>query len=276
VRGAPSESSALPAEIADVLALRTYRPGTVVDAVMGRLVAFAIGMDGADLDLPTRTLAEVQAVCSATETELEHAWARRVASAVDPEAALAEFPYLGNYVELVGRELDLLAGTGLVVGADSRVLVVGGGPLPLTGIEVARATGAQVDVLDRSGDATAAARQVCEALGAPVRVLWGDGETADLGARYDVIVLAALVGATVPEKQAVVNHLLGALERAGRLVVRSARGRRVLLYPGFGADELSGVSLLAVHHPCDAVINSVLVYEPRGDAGRGPASTLAG
>ncbi|CAN6303100.1 unnamed protein product [Urochloa humidicola] len=71
--------------------------------------------------------------------------------------------------------------------------------------------------------------------------------TAAQLAGYDVVFLAALVGVAEEEKAA--------------LVVRSAHGARGFLYPVVDPEDIGrgGFEVLAVYHPDDEIINSVIV-----------------
>ena len=78
---------------------------------------------------------------------------------------------------------------------------------------------------------------------------------------YDVIYVAGLAGETVEDKQQIIDNVLPSLRAGGRLLLRSARGSRGLLYPAFVARDMRGVRVLEEYHPADEVINSVFIYE---------------
>ncbi|PKA54666.1 Nicotianamine synthase [Apostasia shenzhenica] len=77
--------------------------------------------------------------------------------------------------------------------------------------------------------------------------------------RYGVIFLAALVGVDREQKAAVVEHLARSMAPGAMLVVRSAHGARMFLYPVVEPADLKGFEVLSVYHPNDEVINSVVI-----------------
>jgi nicotianamine synthase len=86
------------------------------------------------------------------------------------------------------------------------------------------------------------------------------GESVELQDTYDLILIAALAGSTAKDKQKIIDTVLPHLAEGGRIVIRSAKGSRMLLYPGIESSEIQGVKLFEEYHPSDYIINSVFVY----------------
>ena len=258
-------------------AMPRLAPSPVVDALFGELVGTCLTGDArlAPAVLADPRLAAVAgdlvALCAQGETELERHWASVVLAAADPAAALAGFPYLGNYDDLMRLELGALAGAGRPVDGATRVGVVGCGPLPLTALALHRATGAHVVAVDNDPDACATARAVLDRLapaGAAVRradALTGDG-LAEALEGCGVVVLAALVGLGPRDKTAVLATLARALRPGTRVVLRSADGLRSLLYPVVDVADVVAAGLVPelVAHPMGTVVNSALVARRGG------------
>jgi nicotianamine synthase len=140
-----------------------------------------------------------------------------------------------------------------------RVAFLGSGPLPLSALFLAEALRAEVDAVDCDPVALAAGRRMAAALGPRgVRFVEGDAAALDVSG-HDVVVLAALVGATRPAKLAVLTHLAATMTPGAVLLARSARAARTLLYPPVDARDLGGFDLQTVIHPVDDVVNSVVV-----------------
>lgn len=195
------------------------------------------------------------------ETALEHAWAQHIATATDPRAALATFPYLDNYDRLTALEVRLLTHAG---GLPKSVAVLGCGPLPLSALGYADALGCPVVGMDRDPAAVLLGQQVCaQVASATVRVEQADAVEVDL-AGYDAVVLAALVGETTSAKATLLHRLASTMQPGAMLLARSARGLRTLLYPPVDLREMPGFEVLEVVHPTDDVINSVVVARRRG------------
>ncbi|MHA6784217.1 nicotianamine synthase family protein [Pseudonocardia saturnea] len=244
-------------------------PGDAVDTAFGELVALCCttpdAAAAATLHRVDAHVAAIRSICAAGETELERHWSRRIAAAPDPHAALAGFPYLGNYRDLVRLELGALAALGEPT--PRRVVVAGSGPLPLTGLVLARDHGVRVLHVDRDRSGLRDGDAVTAALGLDDRVtslhadLLGPADPALDAAleAADVVVLAALVGVDRAAKAAVAARLAALLRPDARVLVRSAVRLRTLLYPPVEAADLPGLTVLLEMHPGTDVVNSVLV-----------------
>lgn len=163
-------------------------------------------------------------------------------------AATAEpFPYVENYVRLVGAECRVFVSALKSVG---HVAVVGSGPVPLTGALIAAKLGARVTLIDKDAGATELARGLVrrwEAVGAldegQVTAVVGDAmdvrfsRTGDKGSvAADCVLVASLVPDTA--KAAVARNATGAAWD-GLLAVRSAHGLiAVANYQRANRDEL--------------------------------------
>ncbi|HEY8524626.1 MAG TPA: nicotianamine synthase family protein [Acidimicrobiales bacterium] len=275
VAEAPRPDAAPEVEVPEVAALRSLhrrladqphlRPGPEVDGLFGALVRLVLdtpldrepGVLGAPVVQAIR--ASLHALCSEGEYQLELAWARRIAASPAPRRELARFPYADNYRRLARLELDLLAE--VTDGRPRRVAFIGSGPLPLSSLLVAGELGAPVDNVDRDPAAVALGERVARALGSALAFRCADVTAltaTDLGA-YDVVILAALVGASGAEKRAVLDRLAATMAPGTVLLARSARGLRSLLYPAIDPAALAGFELQTVVHPVDDVVNSVVL-----------------
>lgn len=230
-------------------------PGPSVDELFRRLVA-VVTTAPRGTTVPLAVRSSLVQLCAEGEHELERAWAARIAAADGPVEELRDFPYLENYVRLTRLELATLRRLGA---RPRRVLFVGAGPLPLSPLLLAAALGTEVDTLDRDPDAVAAAGGVAAALGAALAPEHGDlANCSDLG-RYDLVILAALVGTTPDAKRRHLAHLARVMRPGAVLLARSARGLRTLLYPPVDATALGGFDVRLVVHPSGPVINSVVL-----------------
>jgi hypothetical protein len=251
-----------PASLAGVVAEleRTdLRPGPVVDSLFARLVALA-------LDLPADhpvlrcgpVLARVRDLAARGESELEAHWAARVRS--DP-GLLREFPYLGNYLRLArGEWRSMLAACGR---RPRSLAFVGSGPLPLSALIIGRlAPDVAVTCVDRDVAAVALGRGVarlgCGPGAAQVRFVAAEADQVDYSP-FDVVVLAALVGATAEQKAAVLGRVAASMRPGALLTVRSVPADgRLLLYPRVEVRDLPAtVRPVGEWHPPRGVVNSL-------------------
>lgn len=250
------------------------RPSPEVNDAFGSLVALCTVVD----DELTRQLLDdaaagplissLRSLSSRGESALERTWARHLTEADDPWQELQKFPYLDNYRRLVRFELAGLTAVGAACPGSATVL--GAGPLPLTGIMLARRHGVRVTNVDNDPEACALAAAVCEALGLTeqVRTVCGDaGAPEELASVSDseLVLLAALVGEGKQAKRQISRRLAPAMRPDALLLARSAHRLRTALYPPVSPDDLSGFRTLIEMHPCDDVVNSLLLARPRSE-----------
>lgn len=247
------------------------RPSPETDATFGRLVELCTSAgDRTARDVlarpeTTELLRSLRGVSSRGETQLERHWANEVVRAEDAWSALRRFPYLDNYRDLVRVELAAATAAGH---SDPRsVVVLGAGPLPLTGLLLAHEHGARVVNVDCEARACALGSEVTSALSLSDRVRTIQADAADAGsldeaAEADLVVLAALVGEDSIGKQPVLAALAHALHPKTTLLVRSAHGMRTALYPQVCPDDLHGFRPLLEVRPWNEVVNSVLAARP--------------
>lgn len=257
-------------ELRERLAATDLQPSVQVNAAFSELVELCCRtpppVDREVLRQVVEHAPSLRALCSAGECELERHWAARIVAARDPQAALRTFPYLANYQDLVRLELGALAAVGEPV--PSRVIVLGAGPLPLTGMVLAAEHGAHVVHVDRDAESLHLGAALMGALGLADQVSSVHADLEDPVGREAVgaacreagaVVLAALVGADAPAKAGISRWLGTALPPGTPVLARSAAGLRTLLYPRIDPDDLPGLEVALEVHPRTDVVNSVLV-----------------
>jgi nicotianamine synthase len=234
------------------------------------LVRYCSSMEGrisaADLKSPgaVRLFCQIRSLYAKGEAELERLWAHRIIAARDPWAELSGFPYLKCYGKLVRAEL---AGAVTVGDTCPKVaLVLGSGPLPLTGILLAR-YGLCVSQVDKSAEACSFGAEVVKVLGheAMVGTTQADAAAADgLAGRNDIdlVVLASLAGAEVEEKRAIARALAPALPPHSILSARGARGLQTALRLPLEPADLEGFRVLRELRPETGAVNSILLARP--------------
>jgi len=242
-----------------VLDLDEYKPTNTVNSAFTNLVDGVVNATPEGFNVPHHKREKLRKASSMAETEMELYWAKTIVESIDPAAALETFPYIENYRELVARELGCLTSSGMRPDSVRTALMIGSGPLPLTALCLS-SYDVRVDHIDSSSDAMALCERITKVLDVEGDCIFGTGESAELTKQYDLILVAALAGTNQEEKQAIINNVLPHLAHDGRIIVRSAKGARELLYPALNPAGFAGVNLLHEYHPDDYVINSVLVY----------------
>nr|AWW17537.1 nicotianamine synthase [Triticum monococcum subsp. monococcum] len=260
---------------AAIAKLPSLSPSPDVDALFTELVTACVPPSPVDV---TKLGPEAQEMreglirlCSEAEGKLEAHYSDMLAAFDNPLDHLGMFPY--NYINLSKLEYELLAR--YVPGgiAPARVAFIGSGPLPFSSFVIAarHLPDTMFDNYDLCGAANDRASKLFRAdkdVGA--RLSFHTADVADLAgelAKYDVVFLAALVGMAAEEKAKVIAHLGAHMADGASLVVRSAHEARGFLYPIVDPQDIAGggFKVLAVCHPDDVVVNSVIIAQKSKD-----------
>ncbi|KAI9116411.1 hypothetical protein K1719_012578 [Acacia pycnantha] len=202
-------------------------------------------------------------LCGQAEGLLELQFSSFLAQIPEPLNNLNLFPYYGNYVKLANLENRILRDNGVV--HPNKVAFVGSGPLPLTSLIMAthHLVSTHFDNFDIDEKANEAARRIVATdLELEKRMKFETRDVMEVKERlgqYDCIFLAALVGMSREAKVKVLGHLSKYMKEGGFLLVRSANGARAFLYPVVEEHDLGNFEVLAIFHPTNDVINSVVL-----------------
>lgn len=204
-------------------------------------------------------------LCADGECELEVLWSGRISGCATPEdgmlnfvnrhhwlglganvfvayRSLLAFPYYGNYVDLVRIELGALSSVKPVCCELSKFAIVGSGPLPLTSLcildhlnQKGNSTRTSCHNIDVDPKAISFSKALCKTLGHTKRTMTfecthANDANIDLSC-YDVVYLAALVGACSEHKLELMGSMVKRMRPGALVVIRSAHALRSLLYP---------------------------------------------
>lgn len=237
-------------------------PGAETNRLFGQLVGMARmplgGVPARKVMAEVGELGGLHTLCAQGEFALELHWANRVMAAAEPKAELRRFPYWDNYRKLAAMEVKAMR---QVMPGMRRVLFVGSGPLPLSSYMMSVNHGLDVENVEIDHEATGCALAWLNPVLGERAIPCHHTDILDFTdfARFDVIVLAALVGLDKAGKAKVLAHLHAHMDAAQVLMVRSVRGLRGLLYPKVGAGDLTGFAVAKEVHPRGEVVNSVLL-----------------
>lgn len=261
----------------------TLSPNPHTNAVFNELVGLAIHPQASAVAQQILAAPEIlriasglRSLCSVGEIELERAWARRIIASHDPPRELRAFPYYANYEQLTRLEHHAVLGaTGR---PPRRMLFVGAGSLPLTSLLLVSQHGhSEIDNIDVDPGATGLAAQLAGALQVrSLRFHCADVLAYTDVAGYDMVCVAALVGAHSGDKSRVIEHLYRYMRPGALLLVRSAHSLRSLLYPPLALSDLAGFRPLVVLDPYNEVVNSLVIAEKPAEDSSAAASTPAG
>ncbi|SZE99901.1 unnamed protein product [Blumeria hordei] len=216
---------------------------------------------------------EFRRLCSQAECHLESYWSDRIAGDAtstekEVSARLSEFPYFSNYVDLTRMELSAMCSAEQK--PVKKIAFIGSGPLPLTSLCLTGTLSdrpSEINVLNIDNNAQAISESTClyKRLGTKARGMefkCGEAQSAlDLG-EFDAVYLAALVGSTQEEKEALLEQVTSRMRPGALLMIRSADRLRRLMYADFDptTERVSKVLdvVLAVH-PYNHIVNSIII-----------------
>lgn len=196
-------------------------------------------------------LPDLQHLCSQAEYELEKYWSKKIAD--QPETVI-EFPYYKHYQKLIKWEQKITSNT------DQKTLFIGAGPLPLSAILWHKNGKSQIDCIDKDPVACRLGGACIKALNHKVNYICSD-IYQHTNFAYDLIILGALVGETNEQKQIILDHIAQYTAPQTKVLVRSSKGLRQLLYPALETIRSNQWKILSINHPTDEVINSVILLE---------------
>ncbi|KAI3909367.1 hypothetical protein MKW98_007891 [Papaver atlanticum] len=248
--------------------LESLKPSKDVDTLFTQLVHSCIPPSPIDVTKLSTKVQEIRSklirLCGEAEGHLESHFSTLLGSYETPLDHINIFPYYTNYIKLGRLEYTILSNY-IANPNPNDIAFIGSGPLPVTSIVLAsnhlRTTTFHNYDINPLANALA-----CNLVAADhdlsKRMIFHDTDIMDVThglSDYDVVFLAALVGMNKEEKRKVVDHLAMHMAPGSLLMLRSAYGARGFLYPIVEPSDLPGFEVLAVFHPMDEVINSVIV-----------------
>lgn len=249
-------------------ALPSLEPGREVNKLFTDLVDLVLYEKDAVVikdvlsDSGIRTIqSSLQRLCSTGEYHLERYWSGRISEHQYPAVEIERFSYYDNYEQLTDLEfnsLDILSAREI-----KKVLFIGSGPLPLTSILLTKKFHLPVENIEIDQEAHRLSRTLARQLHlADVLTFYRTDilDFADLE-KYDVILVAALVGLDRKEKSKIIRHLKTYMREGALLALRTAHDLRTLLYPEIIPDDLVGFQHRVTIQPFNKVINSVVIVE---------------
>lgn len=239
----------------EVAALDSYEPSPRVMDLFDRL-SRRVRTGTGEIPLGPDEVADLRAASAAYQCEVERDWSDRVASAADPAAALAAFPFLDKYRD--GTRMEHEAFVERYGSTPDRAVFVGCGPLPLSTLLLVTDHGWDVTVVDRDPDAVAGARAVFDALGVDVSVREADGAALDYGG-HDLVHVAALVG--LGGETGVYERIHETADDGTPLLTRTAHGRRRVLYPPLPDRTDEWFDHAVTVDPPEGVLTSATLFE---------------
>lgn len=238
-----------------VRSLKSLRPNREVNKVFSELVDYALkSSDKVNID--KRELEFIQKSAAQAEYELEKFWVQKI---IDNGAQIEDFIYYNNYLKLTKIEWNSLLSC--KEHKNHNVLFVGSGPLPLTGLILARDYGCCVTLMDISEEAVTLSKKLTLKLGLKnhIEVVNSDALSFDKYIKFDVIYLAALAGISDGLKKRILTKIRDDSKENVHLVARSSFGNREILYKPLKDADITGFKVDLEVKPYNDVVNSFLI-----------------
>lgn len=238
-----------------IKALKSFVPNDEVNSVFSDLVKLALTSRD-KIDISREDFDYIQKSAALAEYELEK---DSVLQILDDKKKLEEFIYYNNYIKLTRIEWNSLLSCRLH--KNHKVLFVGSGPLPLTGLILAKDYGCHVTLMDISSEAIDLSKKLVSKLELSdnIDVVNSDALSFDKYQDFDVIYLAALAGISKGLKKKILDKIKSDSSEKVHLIARSSFGNREILYKPLTDDDIEGFKIDLEVKPHNDVVNSFLI-----------------
>jgi nicotianamine synthase len=242
----------------EILALKNLKPCFRVNRLFSELVTLVLDPKTKNT-LKIAEVEKLQLISSQAEYELEKYWAKRIVKSDDPQKTLDDFPYYRNYEQLV--QLERLVSEATITKLQYSLLLVGGGPLPLTAILLSKKTFKRIVVLEIDHEAFLLSSTLIKKLGLDkkIKIIHIDAQVFPGYQSFDWIVVSVLAGIERGVKKGILDQIAKNLHSEARVLVRSSWGSRCLLYRPVSFSWLRKFRVLVEIKPHNEIINSTFV-----------------
>ncbi len=232
-------------------------PGKTVNNAFSNLVKLATSFKKKEIELKKY----FQIVSAKAEIEMEKYWAKKIIDSENSMKTMQTFWYYKNYVDLTKLEFGALS-----LCHDhkihKKILFVGSGPLPLTGIILARDFNCQVTFLDNDKNSLEMSKVLCKKLKLNnVNFVLADAIGFTDYDKYDTIFIAAMLASKTITKEKFISLLAKKIEQHTHVLVRSAFHNRELLYKKLDIMKVKGLKPILEVRPKNEIVNSFHVFE---------------
>ncbi len=237
--------------------LPSYAPSKEVNGLFSELVSKATNTKDEERLTPKEHI-RLRDMCAVAEYELEKHWALKISSG---ENDLLDFPYYENYADLTKIEMSAL--TLCKSHMKHRILFVGGGPLPMTAIILARTYGLRLTVIDNDPFAAELSLAVIRKLKLDkmIKVVLADACFFEKYQKFNTVFVAALAGAGYEQKERIFRRIKNRCEKETHIIARSSAGKRAMLYAPLPKSVYSILAPIFEISPYNRIINSVVIFK---------------
>ncbi len=249
------DSTDISSLIKRVKSLKSFVPGEEVNNVFSELVNYALTSKD-KINASKEDFEFIQKSAALAEYELEKYWVGQI---LDNNKKIEEFVYYNNYIKLARIEWSSLLACKLH--KNHNVLFVGSGPLPLTGLILARDYDCHVTLMDVSNEAIELSKKLVSKLDLTdkINVVNSNALSFDKYIEFDVIYLAALAGISKGLKKKILGKIKSDSSEKVHLIARSSFGNREILYKPLTDNDVEGFKIDLEVKPHNDVVNSFLI-----------------
>jgi nicotianamine synthase len=242
-----------------------HTPSTALDNKMRQLLSSVMDPHMSH-NLSETEIVNLRRINASIEYQAEKKTALTMLSLPNPMAPLDDFVY-NDYQRLVDLEKNVID-THTDTDPHKPWLFIGGGPLPLSAILLAKNHGIKSKVIDSSREASEISSQLITKLEEKetierghVTIFHGYAETITDYKNHETIFLAALAGDTLESKQTIFRQIKQHAPQNAHVLARSSHGNRQLLYLPVPESTYKDFDLVHELHPGNDVFNSMILLK---------------
>jgi len=188
------------------------------------------------------------------EEALETGFAKKFISA---ELQLSNFVFWDRYDTMTANEMSLAC-----INDYSKVLIIGGGPFPITALYYCQLGKCFIDCIDNQQESVLISRQMIKILGLEnkINIFLADGKNYDLTG-YDVIFVTALA---LP-KQLIFRNILQNASHDCKIIARTVEGLKIIIYEPINDYIKNNFELINKRNGNDKAINSSYLIKKKSE-----------
>lgn len=251
-----------------IMALTSLIPSDQVNQAINFLVKQVSGLEQNDLDkssLTEQEMSQIRERFSQSVYELEKYWAHEILNSENHQQTLEGFPQWDYYLKVIEREWNTIQ-TYTSNALRQKALLIGGGPIPLTAIVLARKYGVSSIVLDNNAEAINLSGKIIIALGLEqqITIIHSSGENFKAYHEHSLIIVAALAGIHPEQKYCIFSAIKSHSAPNTYILTRSSYGARKLLYLPIDQNIQQQFETIVEISPNDYIMNSIVLLRTAG------------
>ncbi|HWA52384.1 MAG TPA: nicotianamine synthase family protein [Patescibacteria group bacterium] len=234
----------------EITNLDNYLPSEKVNRLFSTLVENTLKEEKNNLN--KKQIENLQKVCSSAEYELEKYWSQK---------NIYKFPYFENYLKLT--KLEWFSLKSCSVHKKHKILFVGGGPLPMTAIMLAKIYRQKVTILEKEKEAVDLSSSLIKELKLQnkIKVIQVDALDFEGYKNFNAIFVAALAGINSNIKDKILEKIKKQTLKNTHILARSSWGARRILYKPLSKHSFKIFKPVMEVKPMNDIVNSFVIFQ---------------